>query len=233
MTSQEIETSERLPLLPDENEAERQSRLQNAGYGSLSDPEIQSDIFYANLSTTRSHEAKALIKSSAPLMVSYVLQYSFNVTATVVSGHLGTAELGAMSLAAMLTNVTGLAVYEGLATSLDTLCSQAYGGKDKKMVGLHLQRMVYFLWLVSIPIAAVWICSPWILEALVPEKEVARLAGSYMRMFLIGAPGCATFEAGKRFVQAQSYFNPSLYVLLIAAPFNVFLNWLFVFVGRI
>jgi MATE family multidrug resistance protein len=84
---------------------------------------------------------------------------------------------------------------------------------------------------VTIPIGIIWICSPWILEALVPEKELAQLAGIYLRVYLMGMPGYATFEAGKRLVQAQGDFTGSMVVLLICAPLNVFLNWLFVFVS--
>jgi MatE len=196
------------------------------------DAESGSKLTSANLETTRSYEANLLARCSAPLMLTYVLQWSFNVTTVIVAGHLGTSELGAVSLATMTANITGLAVYEGLATSLDTLCSQAFGGHNKKMVGLHMQRMIYFLWLVTIPIGAVWVCSPWILGAIVPQKDLAVLAGSYLRIFLVGAPGYATFEAGKRFVQAQGMFTPSLFVLLVCAPLNVLLNWVFVWVSK-
>lgn len=188
-------------------------------------------LLNTNLETTKSAEAKLLVRCSAPLMLTYVLQWSFNITTVIVAGRLGTSELGAVSLATMTANITGLAVYEGLATSLDTLCSQAYGGHNKKMVGLHMQRMIYFLWLVTIPIGAVWLCSPWILGAIIPQKDLAVLAGSYLRVYLIGAPGYATFEAGKRFVQAQGLFTPSLFVLLLCAPLNVLLNWIFVWVS--
>ena len=184
-----------------------------------------------DLQTNWRIESKLLARYSTPLFVTYLLQYSFQTTTVVVAGRLGTNELGAVSLATMTANVTGLAIYEGLATSLDTLCSQAYGGGKKELVGLHVQRMVYLLWLVTVPIGAVWLCSPWILEALVPEKELAQLAGIYLRIYLIGMPGFATFEAGKRFVQAQGDFTGSMVVLFICAPLNVFLNWLFVFVS--
>ena len=103
----------------------------------------------------------------------------------------------------MTANITGLAVYEGLATSLDTLCAQAYGSGRKENVGLHLQRMLIFLWLVSIPILALWFSAHWFLPHLVPEREVALLAARGLRFYMIGAPGYATFEAGKRFTQAQ------------------------------
>jgi len=130
----------------------------------------------------------------------------------------------------MTANITGLAIYEGLATSLDTLCAQAYGSGKKTMVGLHLQRMILFMLAVTIPIGAIWLCSGWILAALVPEKAIAHLAGYYLSLLLAGAPGYAIFEAGKRFTQAQGLFNASLFVLLIATPINIALNYIFVFV---
>lgn len=221
--------SESTPLLPDTGYA--QATTSNLSDHSTRDAESGSKLLKAGIGTTRTAEAKLLAWSGAPLMLTSVLQYSFNVTTVIAAGHLGSLELAAVALANMTINVTGLAVYEGLATSLDTLCSQAYGGDNKKMVGLHMQRMIYFLWLVTIPIGAVWFCSPWILGAIVPEKEVATLAASYLRIYLIGAPGFATFEAGKRFVQAQGIFAPSLHILIVTAPLNILLNWIFVWVS--
>jgi MATE family multidrug resistance protein len=128
----------------------------------------------------------------------------------------------------MTANITGYAIYQGLATSLDTLCAQAYGSGRKHLVGLQLQRMVYFLWLLTVPIGIVWLFAEKLLEVIVPEKESAQFAGLYLRVLLIGAPGYALFESGKRFVQAQGLFSATTYVLLVAAPLNAFMNWLFV-----
>jgi MATE family multidrug resistance protein len=84
--------------------------------------------------------------------------------------------------------------------------------------------------LVTIPIGVVWICSGWILAGLVPETELAYLAGDYLRILLAGTPGYFLFEAGKRFTQAQGLFSASLIVLLICTPINIALNYVFVFV---
>ncbi|OAP64907.1 hypothetical protein AYL99_00879 [Fonsecaea erecta] len=178
--------------------------------------------------TTWQREAKVLARYSAPLMVTFVLQYSLTVASIFTVGHIGTVELGAVSLASMSANITGYAIYQGLATSLDTLCAQAYGSGRKKLVGLQMQRMIYFLWTITVPIAVIWLLAENILLALVPEPEVAKLAGLYLKVVLLGAPGYAAFESGKRFVQAQGLFSASLYVLLFCAPFNAFMNWLFV-----
>ena len=131
----------------------------------------------------------------------------------------------------MTANITGYAVYQGLATSLDTLAAQAYGSGRKELVGLQTQRMLYFLWAITIPIAAVWACGTIILEAIVPEGETAALAGLYLKVLIAGAPGYAAFESGKRFVQAQGLFSATLYCTLICAPLNAVMNYVFVWVS--
>nr|POE79650.1 ethionine resistance-conferring protein 1 [Quercus suber] len=216
-------TTETSPLLGDASRP----------YGGQDDPETinkkwEEAVKEGKIQTTWQREAKTLAKYSLPLMATFLLQYSLTVASIFTVGHIGTAELGAVSLASMSANITGYAIYQGLATSLDTLCAQAYGSGRKKLVGLQMQRMVYFLWAITIPIAIIWWFAEDILLALTPEPVVAELAGLYLRVVIIGAPGYAAFEAGKRFVQAQGLFSASLYVLLFCAPFNAFLNWLFV-----
>lgn len=190
-----VTNEERVGLLAGHDGVAKQQQ-----YGTLPDPaEIEGLLDQEGtaevLETSARTEARLLFKYSVPLMGTYLLQYSFSLTTIFVVGHIGTDELGAVSLATMTANITGLAIYEGLATSLDTLCAQAYGSGRKELVGLHLQRMILFMLAVTIPIGAVWLCSGWILAALVPEKELAHLAGWYLSLLLAGAPGYAIFEA--------------------------------------
>jgi multidrug resistance protein, MATE family len=208
-----------------------ESRL-NAAYGSYHHPvsAIATSLDAPpHKQTTISQEIEILAKTSAPLIGSYLLQYTFSLITISVVGHLGNDELAAVALALMTANITGNAVYEGLATGLDTLCAQAYGAGRLDLVGLHVQRMVCLQLLITIPIGVVWIYSPQLLPLLVPEQELARMAGNFLRILLLGAPGYALFEAGRRFVQAQGFFHGPLLVMLIDLPINLFLNWLFVF----
>lgn len=174
-------------------------------------------------------ELQDLSKKCPPLVLTLILQISFNLITVWVAGHLGTAELGAASLANMTANVTGFCVYEGLATSLDTLTSQAYGAGKKQLVGLYVQRMCIQSLVATIPVALVWLFSPTIIQALIPEKDLAIMAGQYLRVLLIGAPGWAIFEAGRRFTQAQGEFNASMWVTLGCLPICLLLNWWLVF----
>lgn len=192
------------------------------------DAKWEEAILNGQIQTTWRREAKVLVQYSAPLMLTFILQNSLTLTSVFTVGHIGKIELGAVSLGSMTANITGYAVYHGLATSLDTLCAQAYGSGRKKLVGLQLQRMVSFLWTITIPIAAIWLAGSRILGAIVPEKETAELAGLYLKVLVFGAPGYALFESAKRYVQAQGRFAATMYVLLICAPINVFLHWLLV-----
>ena len=128
----------------------------------------------------------------------------------------------------MTAAITCLAPFQGLATSLDTLCAQAYGSGHKHLVGLQFQRMTCFLFVLAVPVAVFYWFSEGVIRALVPEPESARLAGMYLRVMIFSIPGFILFEGGKRFTQAQGLFRATTYVLLIVAPFNVFLSWLLV-----
>ncbi|KAK7187669.1 hypothetical protein DPSP01_004505 [Paraphaeosphaeria sporulosa] len=215
--------NERNPLLGDPN----------LPYAGLDTPRTIAQRFdeavaSGRLKTTWQRETKVLLKSSAPLILTFLLQYSLPVASIFTVGHIGKIELGAVSLASMTASITGYAVYQGLATSLDTLCAQAYGSGRPHLVGLQLQRMLYFLWVITIPIAIIWACGEQILSHIVPDKETARLAGLYLRVLIAGAPGYAAFEGGKRYLQAQGLFSANMYILLFCAPLNALMNYIFV-----
>ncbi|KAI4122889.1 MAG: hypothetical protein LQ338_005565 [Usnochroma carphineum] len=244
-SAESANSHETAPLLGDPN-------LPYGGHDSPEnlDKQWTQAVAAGKIHTTWQREAKVLSRFSAPLIVTFLLQYSLTVASIFTVGHLGKVPLGAVSLASMTANITGYAIYQGLATSLDTLCAQAYGSGNKKLVGLQTQRMVcvlpnfaplshpwapdvlirtsYFLWAITLPIAIIWLSATSILTRIVPEHSVALLAGQYLRIILIGAPGYACFESAKRYLQAQGLFSASLYVLLICAPLNAFMNWCFV-----
>ncbi|RDA88053.1 hypothetical protein CP532_5267 [Ophiocordyceps camponoti-leonardi (nom. inval.)] len=180
------------------------------------------------LRTTWQRETKTVVAYSAPLVVTFFLQYSISVTSVFAVGRIGKLELGAVSLATMTMSVTCLAPFMGLATSLDTLCSQAYGSGHKHLVGLQCQRMVAFLSTLTIPIAVLWLFSDRILVHIVPDPDSARLAGQYLKIMILAIPSIILFETGKRFLQAQGLFRATTLVLVVAAPLNILINWLLV-----
>lgn len=174
-------------------------------------------------------ETRVITRHSIPLIGTYLLQYLYSLVIILVCSQLSTEELAAVSLGITTTNIIGYAVFEGAATALDTLCAQAYGAGNLQLVGLHTLRFTIFIHIAAIPIAALWLLSPQYMPYLVPSNDLARNASTFMQWSVIGIPGYATFEAGKRFMQAQGNFTGGLIVLIACLPINIFCNWLLVF----
>lgn len=197
------------------------------GNGRL-DQQWEEAIASRRLHTTWQRETRTIVSYSTPLIITFMLQYSINVASIFAVGRIGKVELGAVSLANMSQAISCLAPFQGLATSLDTLCAQAYGSGHKHLVGLQCQRMACFLLCLSLPVAVLWLFAEEILTYVVPDAETARLAALYLKVMIFSIPGIILFEVGKRFTQAQGLFRATTYVLVIAAPINMFINWLLV-----
>ncbi len=65
-------------------------------------------------------------------------------------------------------------------------------------------------------------------EWLHQDPDVARLAADYLRVLFWGMPGYALFEGLKRFLQCQGKFYAGTISLIVAAPFNMLLSYIFV-----
>lgn len=171
-------------------------------------------------------EARAIALLMAPLIATFFLQYVVSATTIWSTGRLGARELAAASLAVCSFNITGLGVFQGMATCLDLFCSQAFGANKPYLVGVYLQRCVLMmLALIVFPLGPIWWWSGSILQLLVADHELAAMCQTYLRIQLVGAPGLVLFEAGKRFLQAQRIFNAGTYVLAVAVPLSVGLNY--------
>lgn len=189
----------------------------------------EEEVTKGTIRTTLDFEVKSLTHSSLPLVVTFLLQNSFSLASIFSVGHIGKEPLGGITLGAMTANITGFAAIQGLTTCLDTLCSQAYGAGKYDLVGLQFIRCSFFALTCFIPLGCIWIWySSSLLSLFVPEPELIAIAAGYLRIVCIGMPGFILFECGKRFLQCQGVFHASTYVLLVCAPLNALMNYLFV-----
>lgn len=173
-------------------------------------------------------EIKKLASYSFPLIITFFLEQIFSLVCVVFVGHLGKEELAAVSMASMTSTII-LAIFEGIATSLDTLCPQAYGAGQYKHVGIHTQRCSMFSLMMFIPAAIFWYFSGYFLSFILTDQKVIMLTQQFLRIFILAGPPYILFENGKRFLQAQGIFDAGTYILFITAPLNIFLNWLLVY----
>lgn len=171
-------------------------------------------------------EISILLKSSGPLVLTYFLQYFYQVIIIIVAAQLSTEEIAGVSLGITTANITGFAVFEGMATALDTLCSQSYGSSKFSEVGLYTIRATILVHVIAVlPIGGLWMCSGPIIRWIVPSRSLAMHASGFLRYTLLGVPGFVTFENGKRFLQAQGDFTGGLVILLACLPVNLGLTY--------
>ncbi|KAG7829955.1 hypothetical protein KL943_005326 [Ogataea angusta] len=184
--------------------------------------------------TTMKSETELLIKTSIPLIATFLLQYSLTVASVFSAGSLGSQELAAVSLSNLLANISSYGIIQGIASSLSTLCPQAFGRRDYEAVGLNALRCYMMLWVMFVPIFIFWYWGSYpLLRAIVPDDELCKLATNYLRILIYGVPGFMTFEVLKQFLQAQGAFQASTLVLVICAPLNLLLNFVLVHDSRI
>lgn len=168
-----------------------------------------------------------ILKASIPLVTTFFLQFSLTLASIFSVGRLGKNELAAVSLAIMTFNVS-VSIFNGMATCLDTLCAQAFGARRYDLVGVYFQRCTCMILVTSIPLILVWCFSSHLFALIVPDRELAVLAESFLRGMSLGTPGYIIFETGKRFLQAQGNYVGAQYCLFVAAPTNLLLNYLLV-----
>lgn len=182
---------------------------------------------YVNLLTSIPIELRVLGRYSLPLIITFILEHFFSIVCLLVVGHLGKDELAAVSLATMTATIT-YAIFEGIATALDTLCPQAYGAGRFDLVSEHVQRCILFSWVVFVPCAFAWWNSTLFLRYIIESAEVLRLTSQFLRIMIIGGPAYIFFECGKRFLQAQGIFEAGTVILFVSAPLNIFISWFLV-----
>lgn len=179
--------------------------------------------------TSRSLELASLVRSSIPLVCTFLLQNSLSTVSVFSVGHLGAIELAAVSMGSMTANITGYATIQGIATALDTLCPQAFGAGKYQLVGDYMQKCIALIFTMIIPLLIIWIFFGYqLITLLLPDRSTAYLAAMYLKYISFGIPAYVLFECGKRFLQAQGIYHVATYVLLFAAPLNLAMNIVFV-----
>lgn len=121
----------------------------------------------------------------------------------------------------MYLNITGLSVGMGLATAMDTLCTQAYGAKKPKLLGIYFQRGLWILSIALIPITIISLLSGSILTMLGQDEEVSVKAGHFVTLSILCLPSLYVYELLRKMLQAMNIMMPMLFVAAASNIFNI------------
>ncbi|XP_026389523.1 protein DETOXIFICATION 16-like isoform X3 [Papaver somniferum] len=156
-------------------------------------------------------EVKKQLWLSGPLITVNLLHFCIQLISVMFVGHLGELSLSGASMATSFATVTGFSLLMGMASALDTLCGQSYGAKQYHMLGIHMQRGMFILLLVSIPLAFALANTCRILIFVGQDPEISAQAGVYAGYMIPCLFGYALLQCYVRFLQTQNIVFPMMY----------------------
>lgn len=223
--------SEETPLIDhslsidDDEEICRQSSTKRGYNDTCSDSHREESLIY--------NELKGMTVLAVPVVSTYLLEFLPGLVSIVLVGHVHhdkTEEyLDAAALAVVFMNLTGLSIGIGLATAMDTLCSQAYGAQRSERMGIYLQTGFQILAVFCLFIGVIFYYAADILVALGQPMEVSELTGAAVLTLLPGVPFLFLYELLRKVLQAQNIASPMFYVSVAANIVNAGVGYYLVY----
>lgn len=151
---------------------------------------------------------------SAPVILTYMLQNSFQAVSILIVGRISESALATAAFAYMFATATGMLIALGGTTAIDTLASASFtGSADRHEVGVILQRAMIVLTAFYIPVAGLWMGSAPLFKLLGQDTQVSDDSARFLTAFIPGGLGYIYYESLKKYLQAQgtsSFHHPNL-----------------------
>uniref|UniRef100_A0A1I8HDB1 Multidrug and toxin extrusion protein n=1 Tax=Macrostomum lignano TaxID=282301 RepID=A0A1I8HDB1_9PLAT len=146
--------------------------------------------------------------------------FMLQTTSFIICGHMSKEDLDGVALGNSLINVAGMSIGMGMSTACDTLFSQTYGSRNRKRMGLYLQRSFLLMNLALLPLACLHLNIRPLLLLIGQAPEIAHRAALYMRLFLPGLLFQFNYLVLSRYLQNQSRMTPPMIAAFVANVFN-------------
>ncbi|KDO35071.1 hypothetical protein SPRG_01135 [Saprolegnia parasitica CBS 223.65] len=174
-------------------------------------------------------EWRSLVTLSGPVIFTLLMEYLPCLTNVVLVGQMDSphtkAYVDAASISGMYLNITSISVGLGMATAMDTLCTQAYGAGNTKKFGVYLQSALLSVGLILIPVVLLDWFAEDVLLALGQDPEISALAGIFTRYTTLGLPFLFFYELVKKLLQAYNIVLPMAAMTVLSNLLHVVLGY--------
>ena len=183
------------------------------------------------VSSSTYHELCYLATHSLPVLGTFFSQYLIQILIPAYfASQLGSLYMSAWTLSVTTFYLTGPVLINGFTSSLDTLCSTAYGARHFHKVGHYYLQCLIILLVCMIPSMIFWSNSfpffNYIINISFPnDYELANLCTSFLFTLTFVTPALVIFECTKRFLQSQCKFSVPTRVVVCGMLISILLNW--------
>ena len=137
--------------------------------------------------------------------------------------------LSGLFIGQTVLSVTAFSIAEGFGAYVNVLCSQSFGAKQHKLVGLYFYRALCMSFLTCVPVFTVYISVRPVVYFLFRDHELAEYSGSYTEILCFAYPAYLYSKIGIRFLQALNIvWGPALY-LIIGLILNGVVQYILIF----
>ncbi|CAN1163787.1 Protein DETOXIFICATION 33 [Linum perenne] len=116
----------------------------------------------------------------------------------------------------------------GMGSALETLCGQAYGAGQIRMLGIYMQRSWVILLVTAFLLVPLYVWAPPILEFLGETSEISDAAGKFAIWMLPQLFAYAMNFPIQKFLQAQSKVKVMAWISAVVLVLHIFFSWLLI-----
>lgn len=137
--------------------------------------------------------------------------------------------ISGIGIGTLYVNATGYILGAGLIGGLDTLCSQTFGAKQFRLLGIYanIARFVVIMFFILICLPSIYFSSN-ILNMLGQFEEVSTIASHFSHSMIPSLFFALQYNTSLRYLQAMNIFTPGMMITLTTALFHPLWCYLFI-----
>ncbi|KAH6758953.1 MATE efflux family protein [Perilla frutescens var. frutescens] len=170
-------------------------------------------------------ESKTLWKISGPAIFTYICQYSLGALTQTFAGQVGELELAAVSVENSVIAGLVFGAMLGMGSALETLCGQAFGAGQVRMLGIYMQRSWVILLVTSCLLLPIYIFAPPILTFFGESDEISRAAGKFALWMIPQMFAYAVNFPIQKFLQSQRKLMVMAWISFFVLILHTFFSW--------
>jgi len=179
---------------------------------------------------------KVILRLSWPMMISNLLQSTYNITDTFWVGRLGSYAIAAVTVSFPIVFIM-IAIAMGIGVGGSILIAHAAGKafktkreKDKKQINLIISQTFVLLFLAAITVSVIgFLFTPKIVSLLSSEQAVFESAVIYMRTIFIGFSFMILYYVFEAALRALGNTKTPMKFVFISVLINVILDPILIF----
>ncbi|OQR89141.1 hypothetical protein THRCLA_09902 [Thraustotheca clavata] len=196
------------------------------GYSSCREP-FEYESLADNMIPAR-QEFLELSSMALQLSLRQMVRQVMTITDAAFQGHIGTKQLAGVTLASVYMGVPSTFIQNGIP-AISTLCSQAYGAGNNKLVGIWLQTCIVFSIVGAIPIIIWYMFVGNMIALTLDDEEAVGYGQKFAMVMALGLIPQYLYGCLTTYFAAQGVIMPATICSGITVVMNIFFNQLFIY----